>query len=108
MGNTLAKRINSNGLCEEVLLSSLNEGDIILVAEGEEIPTDGIIVEGIAYVNEAAITGESVPVIKSCNGDNINVFRGSIVIRNSLKIRISLKNNKKGLSKVYSLFSKHN
>jgi K+-transporting ATPase ATPase B chain len=60
---TPARRLRDGG--EEMISSSeLRKGDIVLVREGETIPGDGEVIEGVAYVNEAAITGESAPVLK--------------------------------------------
>jgi K+-transporting ATPase ATPase B chain len=60
----MARRVLANGATEEVPASALRRGDVVVVETGELIPGDGDVLEGVAYVNEAAITGESAPVIK--------------------------------------------
>ena len=76
---------------EEIISSNdLHKGDIILVREGELIPSDGDVIEGIAYVNEAAITGESAPVLKEPGTDiRSTVTGGTQVTSDWLKIRIT-------------------
>jgi len=67
----------------------LGVGEIILVEAGDVIPTDGEIIEGIASVNEAAITGESAPVIRESGGDRSAVTGGTTVVSDWLKIRVT-------------------
>ena len=67
---------------------SLRRGDIVIVRAGEVIPGDGEIVEGVAAVNEAAITGESAPVIRESGGDRSAVTGGTTVISDWIKVRI--------------------
>ncbi len=68
---------------------SLRRGDVVLVRAGEIIPGDGEVIEGVASVNEAAITGESAPVIRESGGDRSAVTGGTIVISDWIKIRIT-------------------
>ncbi len=83
-------RILRNGGEEMVSSAILRKGDIVLVNEGEMIPGDGEIVEGVAYVNEAAITGESAPVLKEPGTDiRSGVTGGTQVVSDWLKIRIT-------------------
>ncbi|MDY8110140.1 potassium-transporting ATPase subunit KdpB [Fulvimarina sp. 2208YS6-2-32] len=69
--------------------TSLKTGDIVLVEAGDIIPSDGEIVEGIASVNEAAITGESAPVIRESGGDRSAVTGGTQVLSDWIKVRIT-------------------
>ncbi|KGF69598.1 potassium-transporting ATPase subunit B [Hoeflea sp. BAL378] len=69
--------------------TSLKVGDVVLVEAGEIIPSDGEIVEGIASVNEAAITGESAPVIRESGGDRSAVTGGTQVLSDWIKVRIT-------------------
>ncbi|HEY7738631.1 MAG TPA: potassium-transporting ATPase subunit KdpB [Candidatus Limnocylindria bacterium] len=87
--DTPARRVI--GSSEEVVTSSqLRKGDIVLVREGELVPGDGEVVEGIAYVNEAAITGESAPVLKEPGTDiRSSVTGGTQVVSDWLRIRIT-------------------
>ena len=89
---TRAKRIlmpDNNELFEGVTASDLEVGDLIRVDAGEIIPIDGEIVEGIASVNEAAVTGESAPVIRESGGDRSAVTGGTTVISDWLIIRVT-------------------
>src|SRR5205823_3694308 len=69
--------------------TGLKVGDIVLVEAGDIIPSDGEIIEGIASVNEAAITGESAPVIRESGGDRSAVTGGTQVLSDWLRVRIS-------------------
>jgi K+-transporting ATPase ATPase B chain len=80
---------NLGGLYEGVNALDLNVGDIVLVEAGEMIPGDGEIVEGLASVNEAAITGESAPVIREAGGDRSAVTGGTTVLSDAIKVRIT-------------------
>jgi len=71
---TVAHRRRADGTLEDVGSSLLRSGDIIVVRDGETIPGDGDVIEGVAYVNEAVITGESAPVLKE-PGTDIRSFR---------------------------------
>jgi K+-transporting ATPase ATPase B chain len=69
--------------------TSLKEGDIVLVEAGDNIPSDGEVIEGVASVNEAAITGESAPVIRESGGDRSAVTGGTQVISDWIRVRIT-------------------
>nr|WP_311290420.1 potassium-transporting ATPase subunit KdpB [Paenibacillus glycanilyticus] len=73
---------------KQVSSSELRKGDIVLVSEGEMIPGDGEIIEGLASVDESAITGESAPVIKEAGGDFSSVTGGTRVVSDQIKVRI--------------------
>ncbi len=85
-----AKRLTSNGQPQVVSATELRRGDLVLVEAGDLIPGDGDVVEGIASVNEAAITGESAPVIKEPGTDiRSSVTGGTTIVSDHLKIRIT-------------------
>ena len=69
--------------------ASLKTGDVVMVATNELIPADGEVVEGVAFVNEAAITGESAPVIREGGGDRSAVTAGTRVIADWIKVKIT-------------------
>ncbi len=86
---TPARRLR-NGTEEMVSSSELRKGDIVLIREGEIIPGDGEVIEGVAYVNEAAITGESAPVLKEPGTDiRSGVTGGTQVVSDWIKVRIT-------------------
>ena len=73
----------------EVPATALKPGDIVLVEAGDLIPSDGEVIEGVASVNEAAITGESAPVIRESGGDRSAVTGGTTVISDHIKVKIT-------------------
>ncbi|MFG3613326.1 potassium-transporting ATPase subunit KdpB [Rummeliibacillus stabekisii] len=81
----------------------LKRGDIVLVQAGETIPNDGEVVEGIATVDESAITGESAPVVKECGGDFSSVTGGTVVTSDWLKIKITSLPGESFLDKMITL-----
>ena len=91
--DTRAKRYidpeNLSGVVEGVNALDLRLGDIVLVEAGEIIPGDGDIVEGVASVNESAITGESAPVIREAGGDRSAVTGGTTVLSDFIKVKIT-------------------
>jgi K+-transporting ATPase ATPase B chain len=91
--DTPAKRYidpeNLGGLVEGVNALDLRLGDVVLVEAGEIIPSDGEIEEGVASVNESAITGESAPVIREAGGDRSAVTGGTTVLSDFIKVRIT-------------------
>jgi K+-transporting ATPase ATPase B chain len=86
---TVANRLRSDGQVEQVANSKLRTGDLVLVSAGEFIPSDGEIVEGVASVDESAITGESAPVIREAGGDRSAVTGGTRVLSDQIKVRIT-------------------
>jgi K+-transporting ATPase ATPase B chain len=87
---SIAHRRLADGSLENVGSSELRKGDIIVVEEGETIPSDGDVVEGVAYVNEAAITGESAPVLKEPGTDiRSSVTGGTTLTSDRLVIRVT-------------------
>src|SRR5580698_785052 len=91
--DTTAKRYadsqNTNGSWANVNAASLKVGDVVLVEAGELIPSDGEIIEGVASVNESAITGESAPVIREAGGDRSAVTGGTRVLSDQIQCRIT-------------------
>jgi potassium-transporting ATPase ATP-binding subunit len=87
---TTARRVSADGSVETISGGALRKGDIVLVEVNEVIPGDGDVVEGVAYVNEAAITGESAPVVKEPGTDiRSSVTGGTTVVSDHLRIRIT-------------------
>jgi potassium-transporting ATPase ATP-binding subunit len=86
---TIARRIDCNGKIEEVASAKLRAGDMCVVSAGELIPGDGEIVEGVASVDESAITGESAPVIREAGGDRSAVTGGTRVLSDQIKVKIT-------------------
>jgi len=86
---TMANRLTKDGSIEQVSSSKLRAGDIVMVAAGEFIPSDGTIIEGVASVDESAITGESAPVIREAGGDRSAVTGGTRVLSDHIKVEIT-------------------
>jgi K+-transporting ATPase ATPase B chain len=86
---TVANRLRGDGSTETVPAASLRKGDLVMVKAGEFIPGDGEIVEGVASVDESAITGESAPVIRESGGDRSAVTGGTRVISDWIKVRVT-------------------
>ena len=79
----------SGGQTERVASGKLRTGDVVLVSAGEFIPSDGEILEGVASVDESAITGESAPVIREAGGDRSAVTGGTRVLSDQIKVKIT-------------------
>ncbi|MEG0663297.1 MAG: potassium-transporting ATPase subunit KdpB, partial [Anaerovoracaceae bacterium] len=87
--DTKARLIEENGTERMVLSSELRMGDVVIVSAGELIPNDGEVIEGVASVDESAITGESAPVVRESGGDFCSVTGGTTVVSDWLKIQIT-------------------
>jgi K+-transporting ATPase ATPase B chain len=89
--DTKAKLIvdEKTGVTVPTLADKLGPGQVVLVEAGDLIPSDGEVIEGVASVNEAAITGESAPVIREAGGDRSAVTGGTLVVSDWLKVRIT-------------------
>jgi K+-transporting ATPase ATPase B chain len=94
--DTMAKRLvdpdgsaHLSAVIENVPALELRAGDVVLVEAGQIIPSDGDIIEGVASVNESAITGESAPVIREAGGDRCAVTGGTTVLSDWIKVRIT-------------------
>ncbi len=81
----------------------LERGDLVLVETGDLIPADGEVVEGVASVNEAAITGESAPVIREAGGDRSAVTAGTRVLSDRIKVRVTQEPGQGFLDRMISL-----
>jgi potassium-transporting ATPase ATP-binding subunit len=86
---TLAHKVKPDGTTEEIAGSKLRLGDVVVVSAGEFIPGDGEVIEGVASVDESAITGESAPVIRESGGDRSAVTGGTRVLSDEIKVRIT-------------------
>ena len=87
---TIANRIlEKDGKIEQIPSSKLKTGDLVYVSAGQYIPSDGEIIEGVASVDESAITGESAPVIREAGGDRSAVTGGTRVLSDRIKVRIT-------------------
>jgi K+-transporting ATPase ATPase B chain len=85
---TIANRLLAGDRVEQIPASSLRKGDLVIVKAGEFIPGDGEIIDGVASVDESAITGESAPVIRESGGDRSAVTGGTRVLSDWIKVRI--------------------
>jgi K+-transporting ATPase ATPase B chain len=86
---TVAKRLLPDGTTETVPSAKLRSGDVVMVTAGELVPGDGEVIEGVASVDESAITGESAPVIREAGGDRSAVTGGTRVLSDVIKVRIT-------------------
>jgi K+-transporting ATPase ATPase B chain len=86
---TVANRVLPDGKIEKIASSKLRSGDMVSVSAGEFIPGDGEIMDGVASVDESAITGESAPVIREAGGDRSAVTGGTRVLSDNLRIKIT-------------------
>ncbi|WP_304158991.1 potassium-transporting ATPase subunit KdpB [Fusobacterium ulcerans] len=100
---TSANLLKEDNSIEKVDAGSLKKGDIVIVNTGELIPNDGVVIEGIASVDESAITGESAPVIKEAGGDFSSVTGGTRVVSDKIKVQISVSSGESFLDKMISL-----
>ena len=86
---TDAHRLCPDGSTQVVASSKLRTGDVVIVVAGHFIPGDGEVIEGVASVDESAITGESAPVIRECGGDRSAVTGGTRVLSDEIKVKIT-------------------
>ena len=106
--DTIARRLHgwspeTPGTEEDVRAPELQKGDIVVVEAGEIIPGDGEIVEGIASVNESAITGESAPVIRESGGDRSAVTGGTTVLSDRIIVKITQEPGKSFIDRMIAL-----
>lgn len=101
--DTMARLILPDGGEKTISASELKKGDIVLVKLGEVIPNDGEVIEGVASVDESAITGESAPVTREAGGDFSSVTGGTTVVSDWLKIQIVAEPGHSFLDKMISL-----
>ncbi len=100
---TIAKKVIKSGTIKEVSSEDLRKGDIVLIETGDMVPGDGEIIEGLASIDESAITGESAPVIKEAGGDFSSVTGGTKVVSDFIKVRITADPGESFLDKMISL-----
>jgi K+-transporting ATPase ATPase B chain len=100
---TEARRKTSSGSFETVASSLLRKGDVVVVDAGQAIPADGTVIEGVASVDESAITGESAPVIRESGGDRSAVTGGTTVLSDRIIIQISTNPGESFLDRMIAL-----
>ncbi|WP_026898779.1 potassium-transporting ATPase subunit KdpB [Daejeonella oryzae] len=100
---TPAKVVREDGAIEKRSSSSLKKGDVFLCETGDIIPTDGEIIEGIATIDESAITGESAPVIRESGGDKSSVTGGTKVLSDQVKVIVTTEPGESFLDKMIAL-----
>ena len=101
--DTTAHLLGSDGSTTDIQSSELKKNDVVLVSAGEIIPGDGEVIEGVASVDESAITGESAPVVRESGGDFCSVTGGTTVVSDWLKIRITSDPGNSFLDRMISL-----
>ncbi|MEQ8155167.1 MAG: potassium-transporting ATPase subunit KdpB [Clostridiaceae bacterium] len=101
--DTMAKLLDSSGNFKVINANELKKGDIVLVENGDIIPNDGEVVDGVAAIDESAITGESAPVMKEKGGDFASVTGGTKVVSDWLKVEITATPGESFLDKMIAL-----
>ena len=100
---TPAKLIGANGSITTVSSSQLKKGDIFICEAGDTIPSDGEIIEGLASIDESAITGESAPVIREAGGDKSSVTGGTKVLSDQIRVKVTTQPGESFLDKMIAL-----
>jgi len=100
---TMANRFKTDGSIEKIGAERLRKGDLFIVSAGEIIPADGEIIEGVATVDESAITGESAPVIREAGGDRSAVTGGTRVLSDRIKVRVTANPGESFLDRMIAL-----
>ena len=100
---TAARRLRADGSEESVAAADLAKGDLVVCEAGDVIPSDGEIIEGVASVDESAITGESAPVIRESGGDRSAVTGGTRVLSDRIVVSISAEHGKTFLDRMIGL-----
>lgn len=88
---------------KQISSSQLKKGDVFLVKAGEVVPSDGEIIEGLASIDESAITGESAPVIREAGGDKSSVTGGTKVLSDQIKVKVTIAQGESFLDKMIAL-----
>jgi len=101
--DTLAKLLNDDGSITEMSSSALKKGAIFLLEAGDVVPADGEIIEGVASIDESAITGESAPVIREADTDHNSVIGGTKVLSDKVKVQIVTEPGESFLDKMIAL-----
>ena len=100
---TPAKLIGANGYITTVSSSQLKKGDVFICEAGDTIPSDGEIIEGLASIDESAITGESAPVIREAGGDKSSVTGGTKVLSDQIRVKVTTQPGESFLDKMIAL-----
>ncbi len=100
---TPANVIRAGGVVQEISSAQLVKGDVFLCEAGDIIPSDGEIVEGLATIDESAITGESAPVIREAGGDKSSVTGGTKVLSDRIKVQVTTQPGESFLDKMIAL-----
>ena len=100
---TPAKLIGANGSITTVSSSQLKKGDVFICEAGDTIPSDGEIIEGLASIDESAITGESAPVIREAGGDKSSVTGGTKVLSDQIRVKVTTQPGESFLDKMIAL-----
>jgi len=100
---TTANRLKTDGSIEKIEAERLRKGELFIVSAGEIIPADGEIIEGVATVDESAITGESAPVIREAGGDRSAVTGGTRVLSDRIKVRVTANPGESFLDRMIAL-----
>jgi K+-transporting ATPase ATPase B chain len=100
---TTAHRLTTDGSLEEIPATQLRLGDRVVVVAGQTIPGDGDVVEGVASVDESAITGESAPVIRESGGDRSSVTGGTKVLSDRIVVQITAKPGESFIDRMIAL-----
>ncbi len=102
-GTLAAWRNDPGAFLDEVSSTRLAAGDLVIVEAGEFIPADGEVVEGVASVDESAITGESAPVVREAGGDRSGVTGGTRVLSDAILVRVTATSGKSFLDRMIAL-----
>lgn len=100
---TPANLVLANGTIQQISSAQLKKDDVFVVRTGELIPSDGEIIEGIATIDESAITGESAPVIREAGGDRSSVTGGTKVLSDKIKVMVTVQHGESFLDKMIAL-----
>lgn len=100
---TPTKLIGANGCITTVSSSQLKKGDVFICEAGDTIPSDGEIIEGLASIDESAITGESAPVIREAGGDKSSVTGGTKVLSDQIRVKVTTQPGESFLDKMIAL-----
>ncbi len=101
--DVFANVVKEDGEIVQVSATELRKGDVVIVKQGEMIPSDGEVIKGLASVDESAITGESAPVIKEAGGDFCSVTGGTMVVSDEITISITSNPGESFIDKMISL-----
>jgi K+-transporting ATPase ATPase B chain len=98
-----AQKIFADGTTESIPALSLKKGDVVLIEDGMIVPSDGEILEGIALIDESAITGESAPVVRESGGDKTGVTGGTKILSGNIRVEITAEQGETFLDQMISM-----